>query len=51
MQIRIGLPGGQGSQAAHMSTSTSITVLVSALILLGGLIMRTVIVMGGQGLL
>jgi formate-dependent nitrite reductase membrane component NrfD len=32
-------------------TSTSLTVLVSALILIGGLILRTVIVMGGQGLL
>jgi formate-dependent nitrite reductase membrane component NrfD len=35
----------------HIRTSTSPTVLVSALILLGGLIMRMVIVMGGQGLL
>jgi formate-dependent nitrite reductase membrane component NrfD len=35
----------------RIKTSTSPTVLVLVLILLGGLIMRTVIVMGGQGLL
>ena len=40
------IPGFQRAR-----TSTNMTVLVSALILLGGLIMRTVLVMGGQGLL
>ena len=43
MQFRGGFQGAK--------TSISPTVLVSALILLGGLIMRVVIVMGGQGLL
>jgi formate-dependent nitrite reductase membrane component NrfD len=43
LQFRAGIQGAK--------TSTSPTVLVSALILLGGLIMRMVIVMGGQGLL
>jgi formate-dependent nitrite reductase membrane component NrfD len=43
LQFRAGF---QGQKA-----STSLTVLGSALILLGGLLMRTVIVMGGQGLI
>jgi formate-dependent nitrite reductase membrane component NrfD len=43
LQFRAGIQGAK--------TSASPTVLVSALILLGGLIMRMVIVMGGQGLL
>jgi formate-dependent nitrite reductase membrane component NrfD len=43
MQFRAGSRGAK--------TSTSPTVLISALVLLGGLIMRVVIVMGGQGLL
>lgn len=43
MQFRAGFGG--------LKASTGLTLLVSALILLGGFIMRMVIVMGGQGLL
>jgi formate-dependent nitrite reductase membrane component NrfD len=43
IQARAGLGG--------IKNSTGMTVVVAVLILLGGLIMRTVIVLGGQGLL
>jgi len=43
MQFRAGFRG--------IKASPGLTILGSALILLGGLIMRTVIVLGGQGLL
>jgi formate-dependent nitrite reductase membrane component NrfD len=51
MQFRSGFRRVESRSESYLATSTRLTVLVSLLILIGGLIMRTVIVMGGQGLL
>lgn len=53
LHFRTGLRAPQDPERydAGQPESTSMTILAAVLVLLGGLIMRTVIVMGGQGLL